>query len=156
MAIFSFFGQTNSIFALGPVNNRKIPKFKLVNHHMFEYQQGKISEKWPNFVDLIWPPVNRPNFMNLERISSGERIAAEFSVPNSIFALPATGTTWVRIEASSLFANGSVGQSTHLYPVFQCMQFNTYINILHQFLFWKITLGPLHIVTVQGSAKLIV
>ena len=54
------------------------------------YQQGKISE---NFVDLIWPQVNRPNFMNLERISSGERIAAEFSVPNSIFALPATGTT---------------------------------------------------------------
>ena len=98
---------------------------------MFEYQQGKISEKWPNFVDLIWPPVNLPNFTNLERISSGKRIAAEFSVPNSIFALPATGTTWVRIEASSLFANDFVGQSTHLQPVFQCLQFNTYINNQH-------------------------
>ena len=96
MAIFSFLGQIKSIFAfVGTSKQQKtlVPKFRLVNHHMFEYQQGKISEKWPNFVDLIWPQVNRPNFMNLERISSGERIAAEFSVPNSIFALPATGTT---------------------------------------------------------------
>ena len=131
---------------------RFVPKFKLANHQRFDYQQGKISEKWPNFVDLIWPQVNRPNFMNLERISSGERIAAEFSVPNSIFVLPTTGTTWVRIGASSLFAKHFVGQSTHLQPVFQCLQF----NISHQFLFWMITLGPLHIVTVQGSAKLIV
>ena len=49
MAIFSFFGQTNSIFALGPVNNRK-RSFQNLNWSTITCESSQFHEFGTNFI----------------------------------------------------------------------------------------------------------